>query len=161
MKIGVLTISDRVVKKGYEDVAGKRVKEIIKKIGNVEEHRVVPDEEKLIREEIIRMTDKMGLDLIVTTGGTGLSKRDVTPETTLSLIEKEIPGISEIMRVQTFKYTPYSVLSRGVCGVRGESLIINLPGSPKAVKECLTLILPCLSHAVEIIRGKVSTHKIG
>ena len=100
------------------------------------------------------------MDVILTTGGTGLSQRDVTPEATLSVVDKVVPGFAEAMRVKTFDSTPMAMLSRATAGVRGRSLIINLPGSPKAVRECLDVILPAIPHAVEIIKGEVTEHKL-
>ena len=102
---------------------------------------------------------KASIDVILTTGGTGLAKRDVTPEATLAVVDKVVPGLTEAMRVETAKVTQTAVLSRAVAGVRGSCLIINLPGSPRAVRECLEVILPVIPHAVEIIKGKVTEHK--
>lgn len=158
MKIGVITVSDRVARGEAKDISGNKIKELVKSIGEVVNYKVIPDERLLIEQEIIRMTDEVKLELIIITGGTGLSGRDVTPEATKNVIDKEVPGISEIMRIEGFKLTPYSVLSRGVCGVRGKSLIINLPGNPRAVEECLNIVLPCLTHAIEVLQGKVSNH---
>jgi len=105
---------------------------------------------------LIKAVDKLHLDLILTTGGTGLGKRDVTPEATLAIIEKEIPGINEIIRSESFKKTNRAILSRGVAGIRKESLIINLPGSPKGVRESLEIILNALPHGIEILKGQVT-----
>jgi molybdenum cofactor synthesis domain-containing protein len=119
-------------------------------------YEIVPDERNAIAERLMEWTDKIGLDLIVTSGGTGLSPRDVTPEATLDVVDKTIPGLTEAMRMETMKKTPTSVLSRAIAGSRGKCLIINLPGSPGGVKECLDVILPVLPHAMEILAGEVS-----
>ena len=159
IKVGVITVSDRVSRKEMQDIAGKKIQELIKKIdGDTVDYTVIPDEENLIEKELIRMADVLKLDLIITTGGTGLSRRDVTPDATLKVIEKEVPGICEIMRSEGFKTTPHAVLSRGVCGIRAKSLIINLPGSPKAVEECLGIIMSCLPHAIEILKDEGTDH---
>jgi len=114
---------------------------------------VVPDDRDTIAANLTRMADVIGVDLILTTGGTGFSPRDITPEATLSVIDREAPGIPEAMRLKSLQITPKAMLSRAVAGIRGKTLIINLPGSPKAVSECLEVILPVISHAIEILRG--------
>jgi molybdopterin adenylyltransferase len=114
---------------------------------------VVPDEQEEIKKALIQGADEMGLDLIVTTGGTGVSPRDVTPDATREVIEREIPGFSEAMRMAGLKKTPHAMISRAVCGVRGQTLIVNLPGSPKAVREGLEVILPALPHTIAKIQG--------
>jgi molybdopterin adenylyltransferase len=121
---------------------------------------VVPDEVDVIADKLAQWVDEGGVDVILTTGGTGLGPRDVTPEATLSVVERVAPGLAEVMRVETFKATPFAVLSRAVAGVRGRCLIVNLPGSPKAVKECLEVILPAIPHAVEMITGEVTEHTV-
>jgi molybdenum cofactor synthesis domain-containing protein len=119
-------------------------------------YQVVPDEQEDIKRELLRFADELKLDLIFTTGGTGLSPRDVTPEVTAELLDKPVPGIAEAMRAAGLKKTPYALLSRAVCGIRGESLILNLPGSPKAVAECLEVVIPALPHAVKKIKGDMT-----
>ncbi|GAH64835.1 unnamed protein product, partial [marine sediment metagenome] len=119
-------------------------------------YQIIPDEKDIIQEELIKAVDKLHLDLILTTGGTGLAKRDVTPDATLAIIEKEVSGISEIIRSESFKKTNRAILSRGVAGVRKESLIINLPGSPKGVRESLEIILDALPHGIEILKGQAT-----
>jgi molybdenum cofactor synthesis domain-containing protein len=114
---------------------------------------VVPDEQAEIKKVLIQCVDEMGLDLIITTGGTGVSPRDVTPDATREVIEREIPGFSEAMRIAGLKKTPHAMISRAVCGVRGQTLIVNLPGSPKAVREGLEVILPALPHTIAKIQG--------
>lgn len=157
IKVGVLTISDKGARGEREDQSGKLIEEIVKKIeGEVKYYQIIPDEKDIIQDELIKAVDGLHLDLILTTGGTGLGKRDVTPEATLAVIEKEVPGISEIIRSESFKQTDRAILSRGVAGIRKESLIINLPGSPKGVKESLEIILEALPHGIEIIKGQVN-----
>lgn len=157
IEVGVLTISDKGARGEREDQSGKVIEEIVKKIeGEVKYYRIIPDEEEIIQDELIKAVDKLHLDLILTTGGTGLGKRDVTPEATLAVIEKEVPGISEIIRSESFKKTNRAILSRGVAGIRKKSLIINLPGSPKGVKESLEIILKALPHGIEIIKGEIT-----
>jgi molybdenum cofactor synthesis domain-containing protein len=114
---------------------------------------MVPDEENIIANEMINMADKEGIDLIFTTGGTGFSKRDVTPEATLRVIDKRTPGISEAIRLKSFSITDRAMLSRAEAGIRGETLIINLPGSPKAISETLEYILPSVVHGLDILKG--------
>jgi len=157
IKVGILTISDKGSKGEREDLSGKVIEEVVKKInGEVKYYQIIPDEKNIIQEELIKAVDKLHLDLILTTGGTGLAKRDVTPDATLEIIEKEVPGISEIIRSESFKKTDRAILSRGVAGIRKESLIINLPGSPKGVRESLKIILDALPHGIEILKGQVT-----
>ena len=157
IKVGILTISDKGSQGEREDLSGKVIKEVAKKInGEVKYYKIIPDEKDIIQEELIKTVDELHLDLILTTGGTGLAKRDVTPEATLAIIEKEVPGISEIIRSESFKKTDRAILSRGVAGIRKESLIINLPGSPKGVRESLETILEALPHGIEILKGQAT-----
>ncbi len=157
IKVGILTISDKGSRGEREDLSGKTIKDIIAKIGGeVRYYQIIPDEKEIIQEELIKAIDNLHLDLILTTGGTGLGKRDVTPEATLAIIEKEVPGISEIIRSKSFKKTNRAILSRGVAGIRKESLIINLPGSPKGVRESLEIILEALPHGIEILKGQAT-----
>ncbi|BEP28502.1 molybdopterin adenylyltransferase [Helicovermis profundi] len=152
--VGIITASD----KGY---AGKRIDksgELIKDIMVKNKYKVVkkiilPDERELISKELINMVDSENINLILTTGGTGFSMRDITPEATKDVIDREVPGIPEAMRAYSMKITPKAMLSRSVAGIRKQSLIINLPGSPKAVKENLEFILPALKHGLEILLG--------
>jgi len=157
IKVGILTISDKGSKEEREDLSGKVIEEVVKKInGEVKYYQIIPDEKDIIQEELIKAVDKLHLDLILTTGGTGLAKRDVTPDATLEVIEKEVSGISEIIRSESFKKTNRAILSRGVAGIRKESLIINLPGSPKGVRESLEIILEALPHGIEILKGQAA-----
>ncbi|MDI6799643.1 MAG: MogA/MoaB family molybdenum cofactor biosynthesis protein [Actinomycetota bacterium] len=154
MKLGILTISDRAAAGERGDGSGTLIAEIMRDEGaEVVAYEIVSDEKKLITKNLIRMADDLKVDLIITTGGTGLSPRDVTPEATLSVIEREAPGLSEAIRAESLRITPNAMLSRGVSGVRGKTLIVNLPGSPKAVKEGLLVIIPALGHGIDILRG--------
>jgi molybdenum cofactor synthesis domain-containing protein len=157
MLVGILVISDRGWSGERPDKSGQVAKELISRLGvEVVKYEVVPDETEVISKQLREWSDTVGLDLIVTSGGTGLSPRDVTPEATLAVIDKIIPGLTEAMRMATMKRKPEAILSRAVAGSRGKCLIVNLPGSPKAVKECLEVILPVLPHALEILGGKIS-----
>lgn len=152
IKVAILTLSDKGSKGKREDTSGPAIEKMMKKIdAEVISYDILPDEKALIKKKLISLCRKA--DLILTTGGTGLSPRDVTPEATREVINMEIPGIAEAMRAAGLKKTPYSMLSRAVAGVREKTLIINLPGSPKAVKENLTTIIKVLPHAIEKIKG--------
>jgi molybdopterin adenylyltransferase len=153
--VAVLTMSDRGSKGEREDLSGPMIEDMIKAIGaEVKYFEILPDEKEIIKEKLIEYSKKA--DLILTTGGTGLAPRDVTPEATLDVLDKQAPGIAEAMRSEGLKKTSRSMLSRAVAGVKGRSLIINLPGSPKAVKENLAVILDVIPHAIEKIRGDPS-----
>jgi molybdopterin adenylyltransferase len=160
INIGILTISDKGSQGQRQDKSGEAIRDSVASIGKVVKYEIVPDEKNVIAAALRDWADGGTLDVILTTGGTGLSKRDVTPETTLSIIDREVPGIAEAMRAKALGKTPTAMLSRAVAGQRGQCLIINLPGSTKAVRECLDVILPALSHAVEIIRGEVTEHSV-
>jgi len=156
-KAGILTISDKGWRGERQDRSGEVIRGILSQIdAQIVNYDIVPDEKNLIAEKLIQWADKDGIDVIITTGGTGLSPRDVTPEATLSVVDRVVPGLAEAMRLASLKKTPMAVLSRAVAGTRGGCLIINLPGSPKAVRECLETILPALPHAVETLKGRVS-----
>ena len=154
IKIGIITVSDRCSGGKREDKSGPLIRQMIKSLGEVIKYEIVPDEKVLISQAIKVLADVLKADLVLTTGGTGLSSRDVTPEATREVVEKEIPGFAEFMRQKSFEITPMAILSRAIAGIRGKSLIINLPGSPKAVNECLKIILPLVPHALEMIEGK-------
>ncbi|MEA2022256.1 MAG: molybdopterin adenylyltransferase [Candidatus Caldatribacteriota bacterium] len=157
IKVGILTVSDKGSQGEREDLSGKKIKEIVSEIdGEVKYYKIIPDDQELIKKELIKAVDNMHLDLIFTTGGTGLAKRDVTPDATSEVIEKIVPGISEIIRSESFKKTNRAILSRAISGIRGECLIINLPGSPKGVKESLEIILEALPHGIDILKGQAS-----
>jgi molybdopterin adenylyltransferase len=154
IRVGVITISDRGYCGEREDASGKVIQEMIQGVGfEVAFSAVVPDEKEEIKRVLLKGTDEMGVDLIVTTGGTGVSPRDVTPDATREVIEQEIPGFAEAMRIEGLKKTPFAMISRAVCGVRGRTLICNLPGSPKAVREGLEVILPVIPHTIAKLQG--------
>jgi len=151
----VLTLSDKGSKGEREDASGSLIREMLKGIGaEIKFYEILPDEKDLIKEKLIKYS--MEVDLVLTTGGTGLSPRDVTPDATLEIIDRQVPGIAEAMRFEGYKKTKRAMLSRAVAGVRGKSLIINLPGSPRAVRENLEVILDVIPHAVEKIKGDTS-----
>jgi molybdopterin adenylyltransferase len=153
--VAVLTLSDKGSKGEREDLSGPLMQNMLKSINaEVRHYEVLPDEIKLIKEKLIEYAEKV--DLVLTTGGTGLSPRDVTPDATLEVIDRQVSGIAEAMRAEGYKKTKRAVLSRAVAGVRGKSLIINLPGSPKAVRENLEVILDVIPHAIEKIKGDPS-----
>jgi molybdopterin adenylyltransferase len=148
----VLTLSDKGARGEREDTGGPLIAELVKRIGvTVKHYEIIPDDKALIKKKLIGYSKSV--DLILTTGGTGLAPRDVTPDATLEVIEREIPGIAEAMRAAGLVKTARAMLSRAVAGVRGEALIINLPGSPKAIKEGLEAVLEVIPHAVEKIKG--------
>lgn len=153
MKIGILTVSDKGYKGLRQDLSGKVIEELVKKVLKADsiEYSIVPDEMDLIRDKLLEFIDEKKCDLVLTTGGTGLGLRDVTPEATLKIIERLVPGIPEAIRQSTREKTSFAMLSRAVCGTRGKSLILNLPGSPKAVEECLSVALDVIPHAIEIL----------
>jgi len=161
ISVGILTISDKGSQGQRQDKSGGVIRDIVSNLESaVVRYEIVPDDTDVIAARLVEWADGGGIDVVFTTGGTGLGRRDVTPEATLSIIDKEVPGIAEAMRVKSLEKTPMAMLSRAVAGMRGACLIVNLPGSPKAVKECLEVILPALPHAVEIIKGEVTEHKI-
>lgn len=152
--VGVLTISDSGAKGAREDTSGETIRAMVTSQlpkAVISAGAIIPDEQVLIEGTLREWSDEKELNLVLTTGGTGLSPRDVTPEATKAVIEREAPGIAEAMRAVSLQHTPFGMLSRGIAGTRGRTLIINLPGSPKAVKECLEYILPVLPHAVNLL----------
>ena len=154
---GILTISDKGWRGEREDRSGEAIRDVLSKMDvRIVNYKLVPDEKELIAQKLIKWADEDRVDVIITTGGTGLSPRDVTPEATVSVIDRVAPGFAEAMRAESLKKTPMAMLSRAVAGTRGSCLIINLPGSPKAVRECLEPILPVLPHALETLKGQAS-----
>jgi molybdenum cofactor synthesis domain len=150
----VITVSDKGSKGEREDKSGPLAKSILEQSGyEVTETLIIPDEKEIIKRELIRLSDKRGMDVIFTSGGTGFAKRDVTPEATDEVCDKRVPGIPEAIRMNSMKFTDHALLSRQSAGIRGNTLIINLPGSPKAVKEDLEFILPKIRHGINILRG--------
>lgn len=159
MQVGVITVSDGVHHGVREDKSGAVMKAFIEKAGScVAEARVVPDESGMIERSILHMCDTLDLDVVLTTGGTGVAPRDVTPEATRRVIDREVPGVAEAIRYYSLSKTPRAMLSRGVAGIRGRTLIVNLPGSPKAVQECLEVIFDQLPHAVALLREQPIDH---
>lgn len=151
--IGVLTISDSGARGERADTSGEAICAMVATLPGavVSAGTIIPDERLLIEATLREWCDEKHLNLILTTGGTGLAPRDVTPEATRAVIDREAPGIAEAMRAESMRHTPFGMLSRGVAGMRKRTLIINLPGSPKAVKECLAYILPVLPHAINLL----------
>jgi len=159
LKVGILTISDKGAQGQRLDESGKVIRDSFSPSdSHIVKYEIVPDEMDVICHKLVEWADEGNADIIITTGGTGLSQRDVTPEATLAIVDKVVPGFAEAMRIKTFNTTPTAMLSRATAGVRRKCLIINLPGSPKAVRECLGVILPAIPHAVEIIKGEVTEH---
>jgi molybdenum cofactor synthesis domain-containing protein len=154
-RVGVLTISDRAAQGGYEDQSGPLAAQLVKErlAWPVERRAIIPDEFDVITRALIEWCDA-GLELILTSGGTGFAPRDVTPEATRAVIDREAPGIAEALRAESLRMTRHAMLSRAVAGMRGGALIINLPGNPKAVRENLDVLLPVLPHALDLLTGR-------
>ena len=152
-RIGVLTLSDKGARREREDESGRVLGEMVAGLGTVERYAVIPDEAETIMATLQGWSDVDRLDLILTTGGTGLSPRDVTPQATLQVLDYPVPGLAEAMRLHSLNKTPHAMLSRAVAGGRGRTLIINLPGSPRGVRENLEVLLPVLPHALAKLAG--------
>ena len=156
---GILTISTKGARGEREDTSGAAIREMLSNLdAAVERYEVITDDKASITQRLVSWSDDAGMDLIVTTGGTGLGPSDVTPEATRAAIDYEAPGLAEAMRLEGLKHTPMAMLRRAVVGVRGRTLIVNLPGSPRGVRENLSVLLPVLPHALETLRGQTE-HK--
>lgn len=154
IKAAIITLSDRASQGLRDDESGRLIKDMLGSIGaEVVVYKILPDQKDMIIHELMDISDAGRADLVLTTGGTGLSPRDVTPESTLAVIDRELPGMAEAMRAEGLKKTAHAMISRAVAGIRKQTLIVNLPGSPKAVRENLSVILPALPHAIEKLKG--------
>ncbi len=157
--VGILTISDKGALGQRYDESGQVIRDFFSDLdSDIVNYEIIPDEVDIIRQKLVEWADSSGTDVIITTGGTGLGERDVTPEATLAVVDRVAPGFAEAMRAKSLSKTPMAMLSRATAGVRSRSLIINLPGSPKAVRECLEVVLPAIPHAIDIIKGVVTEH---
>ena len=154
--IGIITASDKGSRGEREDASGRLIATMLQELGQIRSYKVVADDAEQISREMVIMADQLGVDLILTTGGTGLGPRDVTPEATLAVVDRQVPGIAEAMRAKSLEITSRAMLSRAVAGMRNKTLIINLPGSPKGVQESLEVILPALEHGLAIMKGEAS-----
>jgi molybdenum cofactor synthesis domain-containing protein len=153
-KVAVVTVSDKGARGEREDESGRAIAEVVKAQGwEIVETRIIPDNIEEIIETLVELCDRR-MDLVLTTGGTGFAVRDNTPEATLAVVERQVPGLAEAMRAETSKKNPRAILSRAVAGIRKQTLIVNLPGSPKAVRECLEVIMPALPHGLEVLTGR-------
>ena len=156
IKIGVINVSDRASAGIYEDTPGQAAVALLREWITTPfevDYKVVPDEQPIIEGELRRMADEVGCGLVVTTGGTGPAPRDVTPEATIAVCEKLLPGFGELMRAASLKYVPTAILSRQAAGVRGKTLIVNLPGRPKAIRENLEAVFPAIPYCLDLIGG--------
>ena len=149
IRAAIITVSDKGFSGQREDKSGPALVEALKEHAVVNDPIIVPDEQDLIQAALVRLADSGQVDLILTTGGTGMAPRDVTPEATLAVVDRVVPGIPEAIRAESLRITPNAILSRAAAGIRKRTLIVNLPGSPKAAVECLQVFLPALPHAVE------------
>ncbi len=162
IRAAVVTISDKGHAGERQDASGPLLANLLRNMGaEVVSQTIVPDEQADIQGELIRLADETRVDLVMTTGGTGPTPRDITPEATLAVIDREMPGLAEVLRFEGYRQTPLAVLSRGVAGMRGQTLIVNLPGSPKAVREGMETLASILPHAIKMLRGVDTEHKHG
>ena len=154
MKIGIITVSDRASAGIYEDISGKAIIDTLNSYltSSWEEvYEVIPDEQDIIESTMIKMADEQNCSLIVTTGGTGPAKRDVTPEATEVVCDRMMPGFGELMRAESLKFVPTAILSRQTAGLRNDTLIVNLPGKPKSIKECLDAVFPAIPYCLDLM----------
>ncbi|HPF44360.1 MAG TPA: MogA/MoaB family molybdenum cofactor biosynthesis protein [Syntrophomonadaceae bacterium] len=155
-KTGILIMSDKGSRGEREDLSGPQIQTMLGEDFSIDYYEIIPDEQELIQEKLIFLCDDLKLDLVLTSGGTGFSRRDVTPDATLAIVEKTTPGIPEAIRLYGLQKTPKAMLSRAAAGIRGNTLIINLPGSVKGVRESLEAVFPALVHGLEILAGSAS-----
>lgn len=158
IKIGVITVSDRASKGIYEDISGKEIIKVMEEYISSdweEVYKVIPDEQDIIEETLIKLSDVEGCCMIFTTGGTGPAPRDVTPEATEKVCQKMLPGFGELMRQESLKYVPTAILSRQTAGIRNKTLIVNLPGKPKSIRECIQAVFPAIPYCVELAEGPI------
>ena len=159
LTVSILTISDKGARGQRYDESGQAIRDIFSELDSeILSYDIIPDEFDVIRQKLAEWADSGETDIIITTGGTGLGERDVTPEATMAVVDRVVPGLAEAMRAISLSKTPMAMLSRATAGMRGRCLIINLPGSPKAVRECLEVLLPAIPHAIDIIKGVVTEH---
>jgi molybdenum cofactor synthesis domain-containing protein len=162
IRAAVLTVSDKGYLGEREDVSGPLLARIIRHLGaEIVSQTIVPDEREAIEAALLQLSHQLGLDLIVSTGGTGPTPRDVTPEATAAVIDRDMPGLADVLRLEGYRKTPMAILSRGVAGIRGKTLIVNLPGSPRAVREGMSVLEPILPHLVQMLRGEDTEHEPG
>lgn len=155
-KIGILTVSDRASAGIYDDISGKAIIDTLNQYllsPWQAEYKVIPDEQPLIEQTLCQLVDELGCCLVVTTGGTGPAKRDVTPEATEAVCDRMMPGFGELMRAESLKFVPTAILSRQTAGLRGSSLIINLPGKPSAIRQCLDAVFPAVPYCIDLMEG--------
>ncbi|HTG02331.1 MAG TPA: MogA/MoaB family molybdenum cofactor biosynthesis protein [Nitrospirota bacterium] len=157
IRAAIITLSDKGARGEREDESGRVIRDMVASIGaSIEDYMILPDEKEQIVNTLKRLCDAAAVDLIITTGGTGVAPRDVTPEATREVIHRDLPGMAEAMRAESMKKTPHAMISRAVAGIRNQTLIINLPGSPRAVRENLAVVLPAISHTIEKMKGDPS-----
>lgn len=162
IRAGVVTISDKGYRGEREDESGPLLADLLQQMGaEVVAQEIVPDEAERIQQTLVHLADEERLDVVLTTGGTGPTPRDCTPEATRAVIEREMPGLVEVLRFEGYRRTPLAVLSRGVAGLRGRTIVVNLPGSPRAVREGMEVLAPILPHAVRMARGADTEHRQG
>lgn len=160
IRVAILTVSDGVAAGRREDLSGQAIREVATEAGwVVVDYRVVPDEAPLIMRALRDWADSGAVDVILTTGGTGVAPRDVTPEATAAVVERPVPGLAEAIRLKSLEFTPFAMLSRGIAGIRGRTLIVNLPGNPQGVRQALAIIRPALPHAVGLLREEPTDHR--
>ena len=160
IRAGVVTVSDKGYAGEREDASGPLLADLLREMGaEVVRRTIVPDERAEIERVLTALADEVRVDLVITTGGTGPAPRDVTPEATRAVMEREVPGLAEVLRFEGYRRTPLAVISRGVAGIRGRTLIVNLPGSPKAVREGMETLAPILPHAIRMLRGVDTEHR--